>query len=302
MAVHSQIFCCVLVSYNASVNRLLESVLSIRANGVTVIIVDNGSANQAELKAAAMDGGGVEFIALPENVGIARAQNIGIARALEAGAHYIWLSDQDTTYPPTYTQQMNVHLGQLEGQSDFAAIGPVYMDTTQGENQQLVRYAPFKTMFHAAQGLNAVDEIIASGVIIPRAAMQRVGLLREDLFIDMVDLEWCWRAVNVCKMRLFVAGDVQIRHTLGDSFERVGGKNYVLRSPTRHYYMVRNTLALALYSSALTACQRLEFGVKAFRWAVVYPLAVRSGRWVHAKATLQGLRDGAVNKLGPRRL
>lgn len=301
MALHSQIFCCVLISYNPSIERLLESVSSIRANGVTVIIVDNGSVNQAELNMAATAGGNVVFIPLQENAGIAKAQNIGIARALAAGADYIWLSDQDTTYPPTYTRQMSVHLNGLEGQEDFAALGPVYMDTTQGENQQLVRYSPFKKMFHAAPGLNSVDEIIASGVIIPSTALQRVGLMREDLFIDMVDLEWCWRAVNVCKMRLHVAGDVQIKHTLGDSFERLGGKNYVLRSPTRHYYMVRNTLALALYSSALTTCQRLEFGVKAFRWAIVYPMAVRSHRWLHAKATLQGLRDGAVNKLGPRR-
>jgi rhamnosyltransferase len=276
-------------------------VSSIRANGVTIIIVDNGSADQDALYAAATTAGQVEFIALGGNAGIAKAQNIGIARALEAGADYIWLSDQDTTYPASYILQMRAHLEELKGQDDFAALGPVYMDTTQGEIQLLVRYSPFKKMFRAAPGLNTVGEIIASGVIIPRAAILRVGLMREDLFIDMVDLEWCWRAINVCKMRLHVAGDVQITHSLGDSFERVGGKTYVLRSPTRHYYMVRNTLGLALYSSALTAFQRLEFGVKAFRWAILYPMAVRKDRWLHAKATLQGLCDGLVNKLGPRR-
>jgi rhamnosyltransferase len=39
-----------------------------------------------------------------------------------------------------------------------------------------------------------VDHVIASGCLIPATALQAVGWMREDFFIDWVDTEWCLRA------------------------------------------------------------------------------------------------------------
>ena len=291
--------CCIIVTYNPSRHRILETISSVLFNGVKVILVDNGSANILEFEREIRSMPGVDFMPLGENLGIAKAQNLGIASALKDGFDFIWLSDQDTTYPTDYVEKMGRVLLSISDEKNLAALGPLYVDTNQGTPQLLVRYAPFKQTFAAEKGINEVDEIIASGTVIPSSAIKKVGLMNENLFIDMVDLEWCWRAKRIHKMRILVAAEVCITHTLGDVSIHVRGKTFVLRSPIRHYYMVRNTLALSLYSRSLSMAQKVEFAVKAIRWAFIYPLAVRERRLTHLSRTLLGLAHGLVNRLGP---
>ena len=70
--------------------------------------------------------------------------------------------------------------------------------------------------------------------------------MEEALFIDAVDFEWCFR-VTAQGFRLYGVCDAEMGHSLGDrvqSFWLFRTRRISVRSPLRHYYVVRNRLLL----------------------------------------------------------
>jgi rhamnosyltransferase len=57
--------------------------------------------------------------------------------------------------------------------------------------------------------------VITSGSIIPIKVLDDVGLMREELFIDFVDIEWCLRAPQK-GYEIVAINKVMIDHHLGD--------------------------------------------------------------------------------------
>ena len=286
---------CVLVTYNPNLSRLRLSCESIISNGAHLIVVDNGSSNSdAIADVLNFPRGAVRVIFNEFNMGISAAQNVGISDSIGLGADYVWLSDQDTIYGEKYLESMLSHIKLLR--SDFACIGPVYVDGNRGEKQPLVKFSPFTIKFEARPGINEVAHIIASGMLIPIAALKTVGLMQENLFIDWVDMEWCWRAKKCFNLKTYVNGDVVIDHVLGDSYKSIFSKKIVLRSPFRHYHMVRNALYLAIYSDSLYWNQRVELVCKALVWAVLFPSLADKKR-EHLRATLKGVFHGILGRL-----
>ncbi len=52
-------------------------------------------------------------------------------------------------------------------------------------------------------------------VLIGRAAYEAIGGMRDELFIDGIDHEWCFRAKSL-GYRTFVARDVTMSHDMGE--------------------------------------------------------------------------------------
>jgi len=290
---------CVMVSYNPDIEKICESIGSVLSNGVKLILVDNGSINASQVFGLVENHPKAVFFGLEKNEGIAAAQNIGIRAALEEGADYIWLSDQDTIYEESFSERMLNCFSLLD--ESVAAIGPSFYDTNREAVQPIVNLAPFTTKKIPSPGLNHVSHMIASGMFIPAEKIKLIGLKQEDLFIDWVDMEWCWRAENIFKQKLFVTGDVSIKHTLGDLNAKFLGRKIILRSPFRHYFMVRNAIALSIYSRSLAPFTRVELFAKAIVWVALFPLLAPSNKIHHVKSTLAGALHGLSNKLGAMR-
>jgi rhamnosyltransferase len=72
----------------------------------------------------------------------------------------------------------------------------------------------------------------------------KIGEMSEELFIDYVDFEWCWRA-RACGIATMCFPDIVINHCLGDSSKRIAGKKVTVRSDFRYYHMLRNGFYLA---------------------------------------------------------
>lgn len=292
---------CVLVTFNPDIKLLERCISSILANGARLIVVDNGSVSLCEV-AAVSDGNSVLIERLGKNYGIAYAQNHGIRLALEGGADFIWLSDQDSVYESDYVIKM---LRAFEaaaelGYSDVAAIAPTFYDTNRGAIQPIVKFAPFTSKFLPEPGLNRVSHVIASGMLIPAGVLDVVGLKQDSLFIDWVDMEWCWRAHMKYGYDIYVNGAVQMTHSLGDCHVELFGRKLILRSPFRHYFMVRNAIAIALYSEYLAFPVRLELFFKALVWMMLFPLLAPTNRLEHFRSTMTGFIQGVFNRLGPK--
>lgn len=171
------------------------------------------------------------------NLGLAVALNQGLQSAKEADAAYVLLLDQDSKPPVGMGQMLADELKVLQrnGQK-FAAIGPTLLDR-KGGGLELAQLREGQ--------IRELTTIATSGTIIDMAALQIIGNMQEDLFIDGIDHEWCHRARSK-GYRVGASTSVTMPHDMGDDGIVLFGRYRPLhRSPFRHYYIARNTLRLA---------------------------------------------------------
>lgn len=74
-----------------------------------------------------------------------------------------------------------------------ASARPRYFDRRQGNALPFIEtrgLALHRRTCSAIDDVVDVDYLIASGCLIPQTAIEEVGLMQEDLFIDYVDIEW----------------------------------------------------------------------------------------------------------------
>jgi rhamnosyltransferase len=189
---------------------------------------------------------------LRDNFGIATAINMGVREAIRINATYVLLSDQDslpaehmvanllTTYDECRKLAFNV-----------GAVGPTFTDMYTKITYPFQVQRPGRFFYgHEAPTSDKphIDALtlITSGTLIPVSVLQDVGLMREDFFIDQVDIEWCHRARSK-GYRLFGTGLATMYQRMGESNLRVwylGWRYESAYSPLRIYYRIRNFVAL----------------------------------------------------------
>ncbi len=298
----NQSVACILISFNPTATTLHKTIQTIAVNNVYIIVIDNGSINQSDIKKIVSDTKSAELILLDQNEGIATAQNRGIKIAIEKGYDLIWLSDQDTLYPSDFKTKMLSAVANMtqEEYERLAVLSPSFFNKTQNKMEQIINLAPTIKRSMPMPGLNKATHVISSGMLIPVGVFQQIGLKRDDFFIDWVDIEWCWRAVYKYNLNIFVNGDVIIEHSLGDEFKKFLGIKFTLRSPFRHYFMTRNAIYLALWSDLLPVMPRVEIIFRTLIRIVLFPLIAPDRKIEHLKAITKGFWDGLVNNLGPK--
>jgi rhamnosyltransferase len=288
----------VLVSFNPDLqDELLPALQALRPQVQHVVVVDNGSAHQAAIAQTLAPMAHVTLIALPENLGIAAATNRGCEHALAAGATHVLLCDDDSVPAPDMVQRLQQALADPASHQPVACVGPSHHDPRTGMHMPFP--APLawrqKWLAEACGTVVEVDHVIASGCLIPSLAWKMVGPLREDLFIDMVDIEWCLRAraLGMCCMGSFAA---RMAHTIGDDPLRVRGRAYAIHTPLRHYYWMRNCVWLWRQPHA-PASWVFADGLRALRRLMLYALFARP-RGQHVRLMLLGLWHGITGRMG----
>lgn len=281
----------VLVTYNPDYALLQSVIQSISSQVRFVFIVDNGSVAIDDMPK--FNDSNVVLIKLNVNMGIAYAQNVGIKESMQNGSDYILLSDQDTIYPACFVETMFKGLNE-----DVAAISPLFNDAHQkGSNQGFVKKGLFGfTKFYPTSGLHTVFQTIASGCILNTKHLESIGLMNEELFIDWVDIEWCWRATKK-GFKLLGNANVVISHRLGDNSINFGFREINVRSPFRHYFITRNAFYLALNCTSLDPMHRLVLLIKSFRYLFAFPI-ISKPHFEHFKYTFRGFYHGVIGKLG----
>tara|TARA_R110002094_G_scaffold28438_16_gene41457 strand:- start:9755 stop:10732 length:978 start_codon:yes stop_codon:yes gene_type:complete len=222
----------------------------------TVILVDNtpGTDNPA-LASICTHSSNPErcvVIRFGENLGIAKALNEGCERAMLLGSAFVLLSDQDSLPASDMVAKLMDCYRACNGKNGrIAAVGPTYTDTHTGVTYPFQSQRKGKFFYsHAVASEESpyIDalSLITSGTLIPVAALLRVGPMREDFFIDQVDVEWGLRARNL-GFRLIGCGSAKMHQSMGEGAIRVwyfGWRRESLYSPLRIYYRLRNFVAL----------------------------------------------------------
>ena len=289
----------VIVTYHPDTEKLVELLAALAPQVDASVIVDNGSGTDIHGRLQAMCSGTVELVALEGNRGIAAAQNIGIARAKTMGADYVLLSDQDSVPDHAMVTELMAAIEKMRaGGATVACAGPRYLDARQQNPPPFIRVRGLRLERCKCTTPNSVvpvDYLIASGCLIPMAVLEQVGGMREDLFIDYVDIEWGLRARRFGYQSVGVCA-AHMAHSLGDHPIHFLGRQLPLHSPLRHYYHFRN--AVLLYREAwLPLNWKLVDGWRLLLKYAFYTLFAKP-RWAHFRMMSLGILHGLSGRTG----
>lgn len=242
-----------IVSYNPSIDRLRDNISSIGPQVEKVYVFDNGSENAEDVRQLCLQSAGsVQFIPSRDNMGIAHALNRLFQCAEEDGFCWLLTLDQDSVCYPDIVEIFAPFLDQADSLSSLRNDRNIHGGAA-GDG-----------------GIHDVPYCITSGNLVRVSAWRAVRGFNERLFIDMVDVDFCFR-LRKAGSRIVQVARPGLLHELGD-----GSRITILGKPRfvgnysafRKYYIARNMvyvirkyhlkghyysykrLALLLYSAA----------------------------------------------------
>lgn len=239
----------IVVTFNPCLVVLNRCLISLKAQVDEIILIDNGSTNYIEFSSQLDFFDDYMAESLDENIGIAAAQNKGIIKALKHGAEFILLSDQDTEFPNDMVHNYLKLHEEYSKEVKIGGIAPIFFDKQSVKTQPVIKVTSLGgvSRFYGRDTIFYPSHVIASGMFIPKAALDEVGLFYEELFIDWVDTEWCWRCLSN-NHSIIQTPLVVIDHELGYDNARLFGRSLTLHNDFRNFFKTRNALALCLYS------------------------------------------------------
>jgi len=281
----------VVVTYKPKLEILEKCILSLKDQLNKIIIVDNTPDGCKDLESLRIFTN-IEIIYLKNNYGIAYAQNVGIKKALEEKADYILLSDQDTMYPSDFMEKMLLCF-----KDKVAAAGPLFLDIHTGKVQFFITRGKigFKKIYPTS-GKHEVLQLIASGTVINAKYLPDIGLMMEELFIDWVDMEWCWRAVSK-GYKIIGNADIIIKHFHGEGSKKILNREINIKSSIRYYYTIRNAIFLSLHTKTLNTYYRGILFFKTLRNILLFT-TISDNHFKTLKYALKGFYHGILGKLG----
>ena len=293
--------CAISVLYHPDQAQLQRQQSALASSVQWRLWVDNAPASPV-LSALASQSGAT-YLPLGENLGIATAQNRGIEWAREQGASHVLLLDQDSIASAQLVQQLALLLAQVQKIHPHSVIAPRYelprlrgISRFVGERAVLSQFAVLKGC------LIQCDWMIGSGMLIPLSVIDLAGPMREELFIDLVDTEWCYRA-RAKGAHLFGLASQQppflLEHALGDGITRLWclrWRHLLRYSPTRSYYQTRNAIVL-LNNPYQPLSHRLSQLLAVAKLAI-FNLLLTDQRGLRLKLLVRGVADGLRGRLG----
>ncbi|MFR0547005.1 glycosyltransferase [Limosilactobacillus reuteri subsp. suis] len=268
----------IVVTYNPDLKNLLD--LIIELHNFHIYVSDNGSKNDKKIQEIVHNYSNVTLINSQENRGIAVAQNKAINRACDDKAKYIFFLDQDSFITEeTLNLLKNDYLSIKKINNDLGIISAVPDDEIRSD--------------HDNSRIEYVNEVISSGMFLSTDSIINVGNMLENLFIDMVDYEWCWRFKHH-GLRIAKDFNCRFKHQIGNN-KKILGK--IVISPFRLYYVFRNTIYLIKTNKTLDKhCSTLlKYRLfKQFIFSVFFcPQKIKRFRYI-----VWGIKDANNRKMG----
>lgn len=243
--------CAVVVTFKPDVTLLLKLLGQLNKE-TDFIVIDNASpeieriAESIEVYSRCR-----KLLRLEQNHGLAHALNLGLDWAREQDCEFAFLFDQDSSLCDLFVDRMIAAYREASQFSEqgVAAVGPRLI------NPQSMRQTPFKLfnrllfrsdrLFPGCDTHFLADFLITSGSMLALEHLPAIGPMMEDLFIDNVDLEWCFRAKSL-GFDLIGTDDAVLYHAIGersmDPLVRAG--IMAQHNPARTYYSSRNRVHL----------------------------------------------------------
>lgn len=291
----------VVVIYYPERDILRNLLASVDGRVATIFVVDNTPPTDAN-KAPGIPTeykDKVVHIALGENTGIATAQNVGIRAAAESDHTHVLLMDDDTVLPPGAIEKLlEAEQMLLRSGEQVSAIAPAFIDRLNGKMSSGVKQGWFREekIVLDPDGNCPVrtDYLQASGSLIRTSVLNRVGLMRDEFFLNFVDIEWCLRA-NRLGYASFVVPNVVMEHAVGDEVAFLFGKEFRLHSLFNDYYFVRNA-AYLLMQASMGYRFRSMLLLMLPKYIVIHGWLTKS-RWTSYRVLFRALQEGLLGTM-----
>lgn len=280
----------IVVLYNDDTQTAEDNILKIARQVEKVLLIDNSDTSYASRFTHLQR---VVYLPQLRNIGIAAAQNVGISIAIEEGFDFIFFADPDSEIPSNTVDCLQEKF--LEIQKFDPNIGGVGATAFNLQTNSFISFDKDTIREYPGFGATQLTYLMNSSSFIAVPLFQKVGLMWEELFIDGVDSEWCWRATHVAHAHFYQDKNVVIEHQLGNTGRKVGGKIRSIGSPKRLYYQYRNYFLL-LKKHYVPRKWLWVNGWKYLFKAFYYPLCVPP-RGMNLKYICQGIFNGIKTTL-----
>lgn len=250
-----------------------------------IYLIDNTPKN--DIKYDLNDFNNIVYIKNNENKGVAFAQNVGIKKAINDECEYVALFDQDSLLSDELIYALIQEYTRIENSKyKIGVLGPlpINLDNNQPYKQRVLKKIDALEVF-------STDMIISSGMVVKSSIFERVGLMDDDLFIDGVDFEFCWR-LQKAGFKCFITYKVELFHKVGKDDASFMGFPIIISSPVRYYYMYRNYFKLA-FRYYVPLSWKLKNLVKRM-FFLLYALTLNDKKNIY-RNILKGVIDG-INK------
>lgn len=286
--------CSIVVTYQTKINEFTDILKKHYDNFQQVIIVNN----TPEIDLSQFQSKQITIINNPGNIGLSAALNVGIKEAKRLGFKMVALFDQDTELPLNFTKDMLHYINHYSGDKPVAVYSPIFHNHVINETGRHINLKPFRLIRDpvlVTEDYAHPHYVITSGSVIPIKVLDDVGLMREELFIDFVDIEWCLRARQQ-GYEIVAINKVMIDHHLGDYAVSFMGHHYPIHSPLRMYYYFRNAMYLYRLREIDWNWRLVDATRNLFRF-LFYMLFVKD-RPTYFKYIIKGYYHGLIKKMG----
>lgn len=176
-------------------------------------LVNRFDSRKVEMKTTGQN----EYLAFPIN---------SCLRDIESDDYtHLLLMDQDSCFASSDFERY-INLIDQYPAKDVAAFGPS------------TPYTPKKDA-----AVSEVESIILSGAIYPVDSFKRLNGFNEELLIDAIDIDYCYRAI-ANNYKIILICEVYLEHQIGYRYKHWTGLTIVPYSAQRTYYYLRNSFWL----------------------------------------------------------
>lgn len=236
----------IIVSYQPEILEFIFNCKKILTEIDKLIIVENGSDKNIQdqiLKNLFLDN--IYILIQKDNKGLAKAQNIGIKKGMELGGDFFLFLDDDSVISKgsavelqnEFSRNPNLGIAACHILHENSHKEQKYWTLSKG----IYRRMRFTGSIHKIENVNTV---ISSGSVLSREVIEKCGLMREDFFIDYIDIEYSLR-VRANGYTITVIKKAELIHKLGN-IKSIQFANWILHptnhSPERRFYMIRNRI------------------------------------------------------------
>jgi len=224
----------------------LESVSALNYPQYEIVVVDNGSTDKPT-KAIADKYPKVKLILNDENLGYSGGNNVGIKHALEHDAEYVWLLNNDTVVDADALLSL-INITEKDQSIGIAGSKIYYFDNPgkiwfAGSHIYWWRgYSDHNGKDNMDNGqydnVEQVDRVTGCSMLVKKEVCNKVGILDENFFLYVEEVDWCVRARKAGFKCIFVPSSV-VHHKISASVAKTGITDKIF-----DYYDTRNFLYL----------------------------------------------------------
>lgn len=226
------------------------------------------------------------------NVGVAKALNMGLDYAYNHQFDYLLSMDQDSILTDNYVSIIQSYFTTY---NNVGIVGPNIIE----KNLNLSKANNVTTT-------QKVSHVITSGSLNLVEALVATSGFEEKLFIDMVDLDICYK-VNDAGYNIIKTSELVLEHLIGDpKIKTFLFKKHIVRNhpPFRKYFFVRNRLYIA-FKYRKRGIKFVLFHMLGICYYIFLVICFEKNKFIKLKIIILGifdfLRGNYSNNIMPRR-